>query len=46
MTVTSEIMTLECAKEIHARLAQLSSNGGPYAGIFDLSLVKRNDDPY
>ena len=29
LTITAEIMTLECAQEIHARLMQIASNGGP-----------------
>jgi hypothetical protein len=45
LTITAEIMTLECAKEIHARLTALSANGGPYAAIFDLSLVKSTTIP-
>jgi hypothetical protein len=45
LTITSEIMTLECAKEIHDRLTKISSNGGPYAAIFDLSLVKGTTIP-
>jgi hypothetical protein len=40
LTITAEIMTLECAQEIHAKLKQISSSGGPYAAIYDLSLVK------
>jgi hypothetical protein len=40
LTITSETMTLECAKEIHARLERFASEGGQYAGIFDLSAVK------
>jgi hypothetical protein len=45
LTVTAEIMTLEMAQEIHARLARLASIGGPYAAIFDLSLVKETTIP-
>ena len=45
LTITSEIMTLECAQEIHKRLTELSSSGGPYAAIFDLSLVKGTTIP-
>jgi hypothetical protein len=41
LIVTAEIMTLEMAREIHARLKQIASNGGPYAAIYDLTLVKR-----
>jgi hypothetical protein len=45
LTVAAEIMTLVMAQEIHARLEQLSSSGGPYAAIFDLSLVKDTTIP-
>jgi hypothetical protein len=45
LTITAEIMTLECAQEIHTRLTRLSANGGPYAAIFDLSLVKGTTIP-
>ena len=45
LTVTAEIMTLEMAQEIHARLTRLASSGGPYAAIFDLSAVKDTTIP-
>ena len=45
LTMTAEIMTLECAQEIHARLTRLSASGGPYAAIFDLTLVKGTTIP-
>jgi hypothetical protein len=45
LTITAEIMTLECAQEINARLMQIASNGGPYAAIFDLTLVKGTRTP-
>jgi hypothetical protein len=45
LTITAEIMTLECAQEIHKRLSQISANGGPYAAIYDLSLVKSTTIP-
>ena len=40
LTVTAEVMTLEMAQDIHTRLTQIASSGGPYAAIFDLSAVK------
>ena len=40
LTVTAEIMTLEMAQDIHTRLTQIASSGGPYAAIFDLSAVE------
>jgi hypothetical protein len=45
LTVTAEIMTLECAQEIHKRLSEISASGGPYAAIYDLSLVKGTTIP-
>jgi hypothetical protein len=45
LTVAAEIMTLEMAQEIHVRLEQIASSGGPYAAIFDLSLVKDTTIP-
>jgi hypothetical protein len=45
LTVTAEIMTLEMAEEIHTALAYLSSRGGPYSAIFDLSAVKDTTIP-
>jgi hypothetical protein len=38
-------MTLEMAEEIHTALAYLSSRGGPYSAIFDLSAVKDTTIP-
>jgi hypothetical protein len=45
LTITSEIMTLECAEVIHTALAYVSSHGGPYSAIFDLSAVKDTTIP-
>ena len=45
LTVTAETMTMETAKDIHARLTQLSSSGGPYAAIYDLTMVKHTTIP-
>jgi len=40
LTVTAEILTPELAEDIYKRLKQISSSGGPYACIFDLTIVK------
>jgi hypothetical protein len=40
LTVTEEIFTPELADDIYKRLKQISSSGGPYACIFDLTIVK------
>ena len=45
LTVTAEIMTLNMAEAIHTRLEYLSSRGGPYSAIFDLSAVKDTTIP-
>jgi len=40
LTVTVEIVTPELAEDIYKRLKQISSTGGPYATIYDLTMVK------
>lgn len=45
LTVTEEIVTPELAEDIYKRLEQISSSGGPYAGIFDLTIVKGTTIP-
>jgi hypothetical protein len=45
LTVTAEIMTLELAEDIYIRLARLSSSGGPYAAIYDVSAAKSTSIP-
>jgi hypothetical protein len=40
LTVMVETMTEELAEEIYRHLAELTSEGGPYAAIFDLSATK------
>ena len=40
LTVTEEIITPELAEDIYKRLKQISSSGGPYATINDLTMVK------
>ena len=45
LTVTAEIVTLELAEDIYKRLEQISSIGGPYATIYDLTIVKDTTIP-
>ena len=45
LTVTAEIVTLELAEDIYSRLKRLSSSGGPYAAIYDLSATKETTIP-
>jgi hypothetical protein len=45
LTVTAEILTLELAEDIYKRLKQISSSGGPYATIYDLTMVKDTTIP-
>jgi len=39
LTITEKIMTLECAEDCYQRLSRLTSSGGPYAAIYDLSVT-------
>jgi len=45
LIVTAEIVSLELAEDIYIRLARITSRGGPYAAIFDLSGVRRSTIP-
>jgi hypothetical protein len=40
LTVTAETMTMEIAEDIYRHLVEVTSKGGPYAAIFDLSATK------
>jgi hypothetical protein len=40
LTVTARIVTLELAEDIYILLSRVSSSGGPYAAIYDLSAAK------
>src|SRR5215469_11520730 len=40
LTVTAETVTLELAEEIYQHLSEVTSQGGPYAAIYDLSAAK------
>jgi hypothetical protein len=45
LTVTAETVTLELAEDIYRHISEVTSQGGPYAAIFDLSRVKRSTIP-
>jgi hypothetical protein len=45
LTVTAETVTLELAEDIYRHISEVTSQGGPYAAIFDLSGVKRSTIP-
>jgi hypothetical protein len=45
LTVTAEIVTLELAEDIYRHLSEVTSQGGPYAAIFDLSEVRKSTIP-
>jgi hypothetical protein len=38
--VTAETLTFELAEDIYRHLVEVTSEGGPYAAIFDLSATK------
>lgn len=40
LTVTAETVTPEMAEDIYRHLVELTSKGGPYAAIYDLSATK------
>jgi hypothetical protein len=42
LTVTAEIVTVELAEDMYRHLSEITSQGGPYAAIFDLSGLKRS----
>jgi hypothetical protein len=45
LTVKTETMTMELAEDIYRHLLEITSEGGPYAAIFDLSAVKHTTIP-
>jgi hypothetical protein len=45
LTITAEIVTLELAEDVYHHLSRFTSHGGPYAGIYDLSLAKDSTLP-
>ena len=46
LTVLEEMVTLECAQDVHKHLSELASRGGgPYAAIYDLSRAKGTTIP-
>jgi hypothetical protein len=44
-TVTAETVTLELAEDIYRHLSEVTSRGGPYAAIYDLSAAKHTTIP-
>ena len=38
-------MSLECAEEVYRHLSQVTATGGPYAAIYDLTIVKGTTIP-
>jgi hypothetical protein len=40
LTVIEEVVSLECAEACYKFLSQISSGGGPYAAVFDLSAAR------
>ena len=38
-------MSLECAEQVYRHLRMLTASGGPYAAIYDLSIVKGTTIP-
>jgi hypothetical protein len=45
LTVTAEIVTPQLAEDIYTRLQVISSKGGPYAAVYDMSAVKDTTIP-
>ena len=45
LTVSAETVTNELAEEIYKHLVELTSEGGPYAAIFDLSATRYTTMP-
>jgi hypothetical protein len=45
ITVIEEIISLQTAEDCHRRLSLLTSSGGPYAAIYDLSVAKNTSIP-
>ena len=45
LTVLEEVVSLELAEDCYRRLLGVTSTGGPYAAIYDLSAAKRTTIP-
>lgn len=45
LTILEEMVSLKCAEDIYRHLKQVTSTGGPYAGIYDLSFTKGTTIP-
>ena len=45
LTILEEMVSLQCAETAYRHLRQVTSVGGPYAGIYDLTRVKGTSIP-
>jgi hypothetical protein len=45
LTVLEEVVSLELAEDCYRRLSRVTSTGGPYAAIYDLSAAKDTSIP-
>jgi hypothetical protein len=45
LTVNEEIVSLECAESCHQCLSRVTSTGGRYAAIYDLSRARNTSMP-
>jgi hypothetical protein len=45
LTVKAETVTQEMAEDMYRHLVEVTSEGGPYAAIFDLSATKHTTIP-
>lgn len=45
LTVIDEVVSLECAESCYLGLSRVTSSGGPYAAIYDLSRAKNTTMP-
>jgi hypothetical protein len=45
LTVLEESVSLECAEDVYRNLSRITSSGGQYAAIYDLSMAKGTTIP-
>src|ERR1700694_3558908 len=45
LTVIEEMVSLECAETCYQRLSQVTSSGGQYGAIYDLTIAKDTTTP-
>ena len=45
LTVLEESVSLECAEDCYRHLSVVTSSGGPYAAIYDLSMARSTSIP-